>query len=307
MPKAAPFTRKPGIEKLPLAVRKDIRDSYESEKEGFETTISELLGTPFHVNVNAGEVWAYNLPDSNMSAGGILKGYVEGFIDALKDYVERYGEEGKTHFNDAVTQSELTVNVNELGDEAETISADIKDGVFRILFHHQKMGYNQSDLKEFLLKAVEDVPRAGLSITAKNSIEEDYNEQIEELTKEIGEIIAMPDVILDPNFEENYAALDAVMKDKDWHWGFGRATFQYFSEGLKYQLNSQGFKDDDMLQEGLAEYLQSKTFKIRVVPQTKNDDIIETVLEGGVVYIQMTAQNWWYNTGDAGSGLIDLL
>lgn len=59
------------------------------------------------------------------------------------------------------------------------------------------------------------------------------------------------------------------------------------SGGLRKQLLSQGFKGDDMLQEGLAEILESKTFKLRVVPKTKNNEAVETVLEGGVVYIQV--------------------
>lgn len=43
--------------------------------------------------------------------------YVEGFISALKTYLKKYGDDGKTHFNEAVTQSELAVVVNELGDK----------------------------------------------------------------------------------------------------------------------------------------------------------------------------------------------
>ncbi|KAG6809370.1 hypothetical protein H0H93_015861 [Arthromyces matolae] len=120
MPKPAPFVPKPAIEKLPLAVRKDIRDNYDSEVEEFETTISGLLDTTFHLKVNPNEVWAYNPPDSSYSAGRVLKGYIEGFIDALKWYVETYGDEGKAHFNEAVTQSELSINANELGDKVMT-------------------------------------------------------------------------------------------------------------------------------------------------------------------------------------------
>ncbi|KAG6864214.1 hypothetical protein C0991_011524 [Blastosporella zonata] len=233
--------------------------------------------------------------------------YVEGFVDALKWYVEKYGDEGKTHFNEAVTQSELSVNVNELGDKATTINADVKDGVFRILFHHTKLGYNQGDLREYLLQAVESVPRAGFSIIAKSSIEKHYNEEIEELTATIAEYLALPDVILDPNFEANYEALSAAKADKDWHDRFGKATFDYFNDGLKYQLERQGFKGDDMLQEGLAELLPSKTFQVRVVKKTKNNATIETILENGTVYIQMTPEKWWYNASDAGAGLVDLL
>ncbi|KAG6816497.1 hypothetical protein H0H87_005579 [Tephrocybe sp. NHM501043] len=326
MPKAVPFVPKPAIEKLPLAVRKDrrrpfvhrlqtkfanvlitVRDKYESELEDFESTISEILGLPFHLKINANEVWAYNPPDSSYSAGSMFKNYVEGFIDALKWYVEKYGDEGKVHFNEAVTQSELSLNVNDQGDKAPTISADIKDGVYRILFHHTKLGYNQNDQRDGLLKAVESVPRAGFSIVAKSSIEKHYTDNIDDVTATIAEYLALPDVILDPNFEANYEALSAAKTDKDWHERFGKATFDYFNDGLKYQLERQGFKGDEMLQEGLAELLTTKTFQIRVVKKTKNNATIETILENGTVYIQMTAEKWWYNASDAGSGLVDLL
>jgi hypothetical protein len=51
MPKYT-FTPKPALEKLPLAVRKDIRDNFEPKKEELETAISNLLGTPFKINFN---------------------------------------------------------------------------------------------------------------------------------------------------------------------------------------------------------------------------------------------------------------
>ncbi|KAG6813507.1 hypothetical protein H0H93_013364 [Arthromyces matolae] len=120
MPKAPAFTPKPALEKIGLAVRKDIRDKYESEKEELEATISQLLGVTFHVEINANEVLPYNPANSNASVGAMFKRYVDGFITALKGYLDKFGDEGKTHFNDAVTKSELTLNVNELGDKVKT-------------------------------------------------------------------------------------------------------------------------------------------------------------------------------------------
>ncbi|KAG6916038.1 hypothetical protein DXG01_008662 [Tephrocybe rancida] len=297
MPKAPAFTPKPALEKLGLAVRKDIRDKYESEKEDLEATIGQLLGVTFNVAIDANQVLAYLSPDNRSSIGSMFKGYVEGFVSALKSYLEKFGDEGKTYFNEAVTKSTLTLN-------GDTISADIKDGVFRILFNHERLGYNVNYLNDFFLKAIESVPRAGFSILAKTSIEEHFNSEIEELTAEIGELLAMPDVVLDPNFEENYATLSGK-SDQNWHKNFGVVTLAYFKNGLKNQLESQGFKGDSMLQEGLAELLPSKTFKVRVVAKTKST--IETVLVDGVVYFQMTPDNWWYNAGDAGKGLVALL
>ena len=64
-------------------------------------------------------------------------------------------------------------------------------------------------------------------------------------------------------------------------------SFLVHSDGLKYQLERQGFKGDDMLQEGLAEVVTSKTFKLRIVPSTKNNTTNEVVIENNIVYIQV--------------------
>lgn len=60
-----------------------------------------------------------------------------------------------------------------------------------------------------------------------------------------------------------------------------------------------------MLQEGLQEIVESKTFKVRIVPKTNSTT--ETVIEDGVVYLQCAADRWGYNTGWMGEGLIKLL
>jgi hypothetical protein len=41
--------------------------------------------------------------------------YIDGFISALKSYVDHFGALGKEYFKNAVTKGELTVTVNELG------------------------------------------------------------------------------------------------------------------------------------------------------------------------------------------------
>ncbi|KAF8888555.1 hypothetical protein BD779DRAFT_1672232 [Infundibulicybe gibba] len=245
------------------------------------------------------------LPPRRLSSFNI---YAEGFLSALTSYLDTYGDDGKTHFNDAVTQSELAVAVNPLGDEGETISATVKDGVFVILFHHTRLGYSMGSLGDCLLAAIEAVLRPGFSLVAKHSIDEHYNAEIDELTQEIGNILNMPDVVLDPNFEENYAALAKAKKDDTlWQEAFGRAIFTYFSTGLRDQLTNQGFEGDEMMQEGFAEVVTSKTFRVRVVKATTNDLTNETILEDGVIYLQCTPERWSYSASNMGDGLVDLL
>jgi len=306
MPKAPAFTPKAPIDKLPLAVRKDLRDNYESKKAEYETEIAALLGFPVKINIDVNAVWAYARDMGASQAGSTFTGYIDGFISALKSYVDRFGDLGKEYFKNAVTKGELTVTVNELGASADTIAADVKDGVFRILFKEDRLGYNQTWLTDLFVKAIDQAPHKGFCLLAKHSIEKEYNDEIDDIRQEIADILALPDVILDANFEENYAKL-LKKGDQDWQKNFGEASLQYFRDGFKYQITSQGFKGDDMLQEGFADVVTSKTITLRLVEKTQNGYSNEAIVENGTVYLQTTIDRWWYNVYEMGSGLIDKL
>jgi hypothetical protein len=111
--------------------------------------------------------------------------------------------------------------------QADTITADVKDGVFRILFQESRLGYNQSWLVDPFVKAIDQAPHEGFGLLAKHSIVKGYNDEIDDVRQEIADILALPDVILDANFEENYAKM--LNKDnQDWQKNFGEASLQYF-------------------------------------------------------------------------------
>ena len=99
--------------------------------------------------------------------------------------------------------------------------------MFRILFNQDRLGYNQSWLADPFVKAIDQAPHEGFGLLAKHSIEKDYNDEIDDVRQEIAEILALPDVVLDANFEENHAML--LRKDnQDWQKNFGEASLQYF-------------------------------------------------------------------------------
>ncbi|KAF7370522.1 hypothetical protein MSAN_00684200 [Mycena sanguinolenta] len=284
---ATPFTPKPALDRLPLAARKDLRENFQDKQEDFQARIKTLLGKDFTININAEEVWAY-AAEENTSTGGYFSAYVEGFISALEQFLSKYGEDGKTYFNEAVMQSQLTLTVNPLGEKAETISSDIKDGVYRILFNHKQLGYNQHWQTDHILPAVESVPREDFALSTKYSIRVDYEANVEPLRQEINKLCGA-EFILDPNFDENYKVLSAAndkISEKNWRSRIGATMLSYF-KGLQYQLERQGFKDDDMIHEGIQEVIHTKTFRIRVVPTTKK--ATETVISEGIVFLQVSS------------------
>ncbi|KAJ7594065.1 hypothetical protein C8J56DRAFT_1121187 [Mycena floridula] len=266
MPKAPAFVPKPALEKLPLAVRKDLRDNFEADKKNQIVCWLCLLRV-------------------------YLTRYTKGFIDALKHLNTKFGEKGKALFNRACTQSELTVTVNTLGVKAPYVLAEFLDGVFRILFKNDYLGSNASSLYDCILPAIDNVPTEAFSLRAEHSIDKHFHVEIDELKEKLVDILAMPNLVLDPNFEEVYQALLVGKKEeKDWRNSFGL-----------------GFKGDDMLQEGLVEVASTSTFKVRVVPKLVKRYCNEVVIEDGIVYLQTTVDKWSYNISSMGEGLIDLL
>lgn len=51
--------RLPPVEKLPLALRKNIRDEWEANRPDFEKQISEVLGTSWTIDINPNFIYAY--------------------------------------------------------------------------------------------------------------------------------------------------------------------------------------------------------------------------------------------------------
>lgn len=83
-------------------------------------------------------------------------------------------------------------------------------------------------------------------------------------------------------------------------------TLKYF-EGLLSQLKWQKFSEDDMLQEGFNEAVESGEIAFRVVDSLKEKSYSEFEIEGGVFYLQTTVKTWGTNIDAAAEGIIDKL
>ena len=69
--------RLPPAEKLSLAVRKNVRDEWENNKADLERQLTELLGTPWTIDIAPNAIWPYhNDGYAKESLGSCIKAYV---------------------------------------------------------------------------------------------------------------------------------------------------------------------------------------------------------------------------------------
>ena len=217
--------------------------------------------------------------------------YVEYFIYGLENLVRDYPGHGKECFNEVVTASEITFTVDETG-KHRYVGVDVKDGVLRILFGEANLGVNLSSVGENLPLAINQAPRASdLPLYVKESIKRDYDEQITPVKQAISELSGIPinELVLDPNFLENYNKLkeqpDDSYNSRDKQ--IGTVVLEYL-KGLQYQMESAKFKGDELMQEGLQESIYAKTFKVRVVDKLeKGSGYNEVAIHDGVAYLQV--------------------
>ncbi|KAF9765446.1 hypothetical protein IL306_002271, partial [Fusarium sp. DS 682] len=284
------MSRLPPAEKLPLAVRKNIRDSWENTKEDHEKRLSEILGQPWTINIDPKALFSYAEEGSwgFTSMGDLIVGYVEGVEDQLKYFIGQNGNEAKDEINEICSAHVLTMDF----DEKNTVSyCGVKvgsEGELVILFTKGNLGTNINHAADTnnLTKALNQAPSTirPMSYVARASIRSDYDPSIKEVQEKLNQILGQ-EIAIVPNFEANFEKLKAkASADSGWEQSFGRAHFSYF-EGLVDQLKYDKFGEDDMLQEGLLEVMDKHAVHFRVVDETKRS-YNETVYEDGILYLQ---------------------
>ncbi|KAF7432832.1 hypothetical protein PC9H_004775 [Pleurotus ostreatus] len=210
--------------------RREVWYNWENVKGEYEGKISVALGKQYVIKFNALEVYPYteetqgfsNSPSGNIFAGKVYacisRFHLAGspcaqcLVDAVERFVEEYGEDGKLHFNEAVSNGEFMLNVNE-SINASVIGCEVKDGTYRVLFRYDCLGYNQSTIYETMLTSIDSTPREGSPVEIKASITTYWDGGAEDVHQAIGKILTMPDVVIDPNFEENYAAMGPYFRE----------------------------------------------------------------------------------------------
>ena len=80
-------------------------------------------------------------------------------------------------------------------------------------------------------------------------------------------------------------------------------TLDYF-QNFASQLETLGFANDDMLQEGFQEGVDKNEIAFRVVSKLEKGSYNEIVIKDGVAYLQTTPEYFWSNVGQIGSNLL---
>ncbi|OTB00742.1 hypothetical protein M426DRAFT_323989 [Hypoxylon sp. CI-4A] len=313
------MSKLPPVEKLPLALRKNIRDEWENKKPSFEQQTSSILTVPWTIDINPNQLYAYASEGyAKESLGDCIASYINGAVNKLKEFVDYAGEEGLKELNAVCHAHTLTMDL----DDAKRFSycgTDIHEGQLRILFAPGSLGTNIDDAlaRETLLKAINEAPApasedaSAISFAAKSDISREYEPKAEELRANISNILEKPTIKLDPNFEDTFAKLQKESKSNtdfrsDWESLLGSFTRLYF-EGLANQLKYQKFDQDDLLREGFHEAVHKDEIKFRVVDQLKSGSHCECEIEDGTLFLQCTPKTWGVNIDDAAQSLLEKL
>ncbi|EJT75652.1 hypothetical protein GGTG_05584 [Gaeumannomyces tritici R3-111a-1] len=316
--------RLPPAEKLPLALRKNVRDDWENKKEGFEKELTELLGgVEWSLKeINPLAIWPYhNDGYAKESLGSCIAAYVAGAIYQLKYFIQQHGEEEAVkEINEIAYEHSMILDFDEEKKLGSYGGVEIADGRIRLGFAPQCLGTNVDyciDGTKFAQALNDAAPAPGtsapMSYLARNDIRMEYDAKIEETRKKLAEMLERPEIKLVPNFEEAFAKMtEAKAKDKkkvmrdDWQQNLGNFVRRYY-EGLEYQAKYQKFGEDEMLREGLNEVLESGEFRFRIVDQLKYGSYGEVVVEDGAIYLQCKPDTFGTNVDYVAEKLVDQL
>ncbi|KAK1724777.1 uncharacterized protein BDZ83DRAFT_577858 [Colletotrichum acutatum] len=318
------MSRLPPAEKLPLALRKNIRDDWENKKEDLQKQLSDVLGAEWTLkDINPNALYPYAQDGyAKESLGSCIEQYVSEAIYNLKSFAERYGEDGKSELNSICHARSLAIDLDDRpkGERVSYCGVLVKEGgVLAIVFSEGNLGTNISSAVETqgLLAALNAAPAAPgsvavMSFAARNAVRQDYDPQIEETRMSLADMLERPDIALCPNFETNFEKMKAAAATKgsevrsDWEANFGLFTRMYF-EGLRSQMRYQKFDDDDMLREGFNEAAEKGQIHFRIVDKMAYATYGEVVLEDGLICLQTQAHNFGTNVDYAAEKLLDQL
>ncbi|POR37052.1 Uncharacterized protein TPAR_02755 [Tolypocladium paradoxum] len=308
------MSRLPPVEKLPLAVRKDVRDEWENKKGELEQSISNVLGVPWTLDINPNQIYAYATDDyAKRATGSMLAGYINGAESQLRSFVDKYEDDGKQELNTICSAHVITMDLD-VNKKVSYCGCEVSpSGQLVILFAQGYLGTNidyalSTDNLTQALNQAPAPPSLSMSFLARASIRTHYDAEIAETQAKIKSQLQR-DVVLDAGFEAVFAKMKASGISDDDRWqenlgGFVRAYFDAFSNWLQREKVG----DDELLREGVNEAVESGKVAFRVVDEGKMEETYnEAVIQDGVLYLQTVPQYFGTNIGYIADKLMDKL
>ncbi|GJN83194.1 hypothetical protein VFPFJ_11152 [Purpureocillium lilacinum] len=305
------MSRLPPVEKLPLALRKNVRDDWESKKPEFEKSLSDILGEQWTIDINPNQIYAYAVDGyAKESLGSMLAAYVSGAEYQLKYFVEKHGDEGRKELNTLCPSHVLTMDLDTEGKFSYCgCEVSSPDGKLVMLFREGNLGTNidYALAVDTLVQALNaaSAPSLPMSFVARASIREAYDPEIAKTRAKIDGALGR-ETALEPNFEANFAKLTAAGVT-DWQHNLGYFTQSYL-DAFGDWLVSNKAAEDEMVREGVNEAVEKAKVVFRIVDEgSMKSTYNECVIEDGVLYLQTVPQYFGTNISYVAEKLMDLL
>ncbi|KAL5314132.1 hypothetical protein ACEPPN_018556 [Leptodophora sp. 'Broadleaf-Isolate-01'] len=296
-------------EKLPLALRKNVRDGWEGKKADLEAKLLEQLGVAWTLEANPLVIFPYAEEGSygHHSLGDCIFAYFDGFIYGLGNFLQYHGDSGKDELNTVCPTHTVTLIPST---KFSYCGTEVADGQLRLLFHPNNLGSNISNVAQLLAETLSSAPQPdgapSLSYAARHSIKTEYTPKVTELLEKAQKCLQNPKLEFQPDFDAIGAKLKGNKDARDdWETNLGGFTLSYF-ESFVSVLERKKFAEDELLREGFAEAVEKGIVRFRVVDKLPSG-YNEIVLDDGAVAIQTTPANWGTNIYHAAEKLVDIL
>ncbi|KAJ6789756.1 hypothetical protein PWT90_06777 [Aphanocladium album] len=299
------MSRLPPAEKLPLAVRKNIRDKWESKKDEFEKEFSDILGEKWTIDINPNAIYPYGADGSyaKESTGAMI---ADCAIWGLRRYVEKYGDDAKQEINKVASTHTLVMDLDVDKKVSYCGCGITSSGQLAILWEDGNLASNLDQVfgENSITTALNDVPSEGMAYETRLDIQQVYEKKIAEVNQNINTALKK-DFTFEPGFEAAYAKLNGTSaKFKD---NLGSFVYLYY-DALRYSLSNDKFDSDDMLQEAFHEAVESGKIAFRIVDASQmKKTYCEAVFEDGVLYLQTSPEGYGSNIDCVAEKLVDQL
>lgn len=250
--------------------------------------------------------------------------------DNLKQFIHDHGEDGKQQICKLAPTRTITLEPGDEGPHGQTYaSCDFKGGRWRFIFNREEFGVNPNQalakLGDRIVEAEQQEPSSGnstISLAARKGIRDEYDTKIGEFLDRTRKYLKMPDLEFVHNFEHNFGQYEAWERElraspdeyaiqkleSEWQRKLGRSTLSYFKDFVE-NLRSDGFFEDDMLQEGFQESVHKGQVTVKIVPDDtfSGSAYSNAVIDDSVLVLRTNAEYFGKNTQKASKNLIDLL